>query len=314
LKHRWTLADMPEQHGRVVLVTGANDGLGFHVTAAFAGKGAHVIMACRNADKAVRAARALRSRQADASLEPVLLDLGSLASVERCAEQLSTRHDRLHIVMCNAGVMAVPFGLTVDGLEQQMGVNYYGHFALVGRLMSLIRRTPGARIVTTSSVAEHFGTLATLGTPPSAVAYSRWRAYADSKLAALMLALMLDEKFRKGGMDAKGLGAHPGFTRTNLRTIRLRTETSRWQRVQLQFYEAISASVDRGVLPLLCAATDPGLHGGEYIGVSGPGEIRGWPRITRGQRRAYDSELRHRLWQESEAVTGVRFADGFSDR
>jgi NAD(P)-dependent dehydrogenase (short-subunit alcohol dehydrogenase family) len=307
MKSRWTLDDMPDQHERTMLVTGANDGLGFHATAALAGKGAHVVMACRSTERAERARHDLLSRQADASLEIVVLDLADLRSVERCAAAVTGNRDALHVVMCNAGIMAVPFGLTSDGLEQQMGVNYFGHFALVGLLMPLIRRTPGARVVTTSSPGEKFGTLETLGRPPSAIGYHRWRAYCDSKLAILMLGLMLDEKFKTDGIDARGLSAHPGFTRTSLRTTRLRTETNPWQRLQLQFYEALSSPVERGVLPLLYAATAPEIRGGEYVGLSGLGEVRGWPRITRGQRRAYDPSLRRRLWEASEAATGIRF-------
>jgi hypothetical protein len=123
----------------------------------------------------------------------------------------------------------------------------------------------------------------------------------------LMFGLMLDEKFRKDGIDARGLSAHPGFTRTSLRTTRLKTERNPWQRLQLQFYEALSSPVERGVLPLLFAATAPEIRGGQYVGLSGLGEVRGWPRITRGQRRAYDRSLRQRLWEASEAVTGVRY-------
>jgi NAD(P)-dependent dehydrogenase (short-subunit alcohol dehydrogenase family) len=168
MKNRWTLDDMPDQRGRTALVTGANDGLGFHVTAALARKGARVVMACRSTERAERARHDLLVRQADASLEIVVLDLGDLHAVERCAAAVIGSHGALHVVMCNAGIMAVPFGLTADGLEQQMGVNYYGHFALVGRLMPIIRRTPGARVVTVSSPAEKFGTLAALDRPASA--------------------------------------------------------------------------------------------------------------------------------------------------
>jgi NAD(P)-dependent dehydrogenase (short-subunit alcohol dehydrogenase family) len=306
-KNRWSIDDMPNQHGRTALVTGANDGLGFHVTAALARKGAHVVMACRSTERAERARHDLLGRQPDASLEVVVLDLADLRSVERCAASVTANHDALHLVMCNAGIMAVPFGVTSDGLEQHMGVNYYGHFALVGLLLPLVRRTPGARVVTTSSPAEKFGTLAALAKPPSETAYHRWRAYCDSKLAMLMFALMLDEKFKKEGIDARGLSAHPGFTRTSLRTTRLKTETNPWQRLQLQFYEALSSPVERGGLPLLYAATAPGIRGGEYVGLSGAGEFRGWPRITRGQWRAYDQSLRQQLWEASEAATGVRF-------
>jgi NAD(P)-dependent dehydrogenase (short-subunit alcohol dehydrogenase family) len=292
--------------GRTALVTGANDGLGLHVTAQLVARGARVVMACRNLDKAERAKRALLELHADARLDVVPLDLGNLASVKACAEQVGAQYPGLDAIVCNGGIMAVPFGLTADGLEQHMGVNYYGHFALVARLMPVIRRTPGARVVTVTSLAEKLGRL-DLTSPVTADRYNRWRAYGDSKLAILMLAFMLDERFKREHIDAKGVGAHPGFARTHLRTTRLETERNWLQRLQLHMYEVLSAPAEQGVQPLLVAATDPALRGGEYIGLTGLGEIRGRPKITKAQSRAYDPALRAALWDKSEQLTGVRY-------
>ena len=294
---------------RTVLVTGANDGLGLHVTRELAARGARVVMACRNLEKAERAKRELLAPHRDAPLDPltvVPLDLGNLASVKACAEQVISRYPRLDAIVCNGGIMAVPFGLTTDGLEQHMGVNYYGHFALVGRLMPLIRHTPGARVVTVASLAEKLGRL-DLAAPVTEDRYNRWRAYGDSKLAILMLALMLDERFKREGIGATGVAAHPGFARTHLRTTRLETERNWFQRLQLQLSEAISAPAEQGVQPLIVAATDPALRGGEYIGLDGVGEIRGRPKVTKAQARAYDPALRAALWAKSEQLTGVRY-------
>jgi hypothetical protein len=202
--------------------------------------------------------------------------------------------------------MAVPYGKTKDNLEMHMGVNYYGHFVLIGRLMPLIKKTPGARVVTTSSGAEKLGRL-DLSTPVTAENYGRWRTYGDSKLAMLMLALMLDKKFKKEGLDAKALSAHPGFAKTHLRTTRLETEKNPWQRFQLRFYEMISMPAERGILPLLYAATDPNAEGGTYIGVSGLGEIQGEPKLSKGQKRAYDQNLRKELWEKSEQLTNLKY-------
>ncbi len=292
--------------GRTALITGANDGLGYHLTDQFVARGWRIVMACRNLDKAERAKRELIDLHGDAPLEIVPLDLGNLASVRSCADHVAARHPTLDAIVCNGGIMAVPFGLTVDGLEQHMGVNYYGHFALVGRLMPVVRRSPGLRVVSVSSVAEKFGRLE-LDKPLTAERYNRWRAYSDSKLAILMLALMLDERFKRQGIDAKGLGAHPGFARTNLRTTRLETERNWFQRLQLHAYELMSAPAEQGVQPLVFAATDPALRGGEFIGLTGLGEMRGRPTITRAQARAYDPALRAVLWAKSEQLTGVRY-------
>lgn len=303
----WSPSDIPDQTGRTALVTGANDGLGLHVTDGLAARGARVVMACRNLEKAARARRDLLARYPGAALDIVPLDLGNLASVKACAEHVATGYVTLEMIVCNGGIMAVPFGLTSDGLEQHMGVNYYGHFALMGRLMPVVRRSPGARVVTVTSLAEKFGRL-DLDRPPSADRYNRWQAYSDSKLAILMLALMLDERFKRDRVRAAGLAAHPGFARTHLRTTRLETERNWLQRLTLRVSEAISMPGERGAQPLLCAATSPDLQGGEYIGLTGIGEIHGRPRITRAQRRAYDPALRAALWARSEQLTGVRVA------
>ncbi len=307
IKKHWNLDDMPDQTGKIVLITGANDGLGFYLTKAFAQKRARaIIMACRNLQKAEKARQDILKLYPAATLNIVKLDLGDLQSVKACAERVMAEYDQLHIIMGNGGLMAVPYGQTKDGLEMQMGVNYYGHFALIGHLMPLIRKTPGARVVTTSSGAEKLGRL-DLTRPVSAENYGRWRAYGDSKLAILMLALILDEKFKQEGLDAQALSAHPGFAKTHLRTTRLETEKDPWQRFQLRFYEMISMSAERGALPLLYAATDPNAEGGTYIGVSGPGEIQGEPKLSKAQKRAYDQNLRKQLWETSEQLTGVRY-------
>ena len=297
---------MTDLTDRTVLVTGANDGLGLHLTDQLAARGARVVMACRNLEKAERAKRELLASHGDAALDVIPLDLGSLDSVKACADQVAARYPRLDAIVCNGGIMAVPFGLTVDGLEQHMGVNYYGHFALVGRLMPVVRRTPGARVVTVTSLAEKLGRL-DLTAPATADRYDRWRAYGDSKLAILMLALTLDERFKREGIDAKAVGAHPGFARTHLRTTRLETERNWIQRLLLRLSEVVSAPAEQGVQPLIVAATDPALRGGEYIGLNGLGEMRGRPKVTKAQARAYDPTLRAALWAKSEQLTGVRY-------
>jgi NAD(P)-dependent dehydrogenase (short-subunit alcohol dehydrogenase family) len=306
MKKNWNIDDMLDQSGKTVLITGANDGLGFYLTKAFAQKKALVIMACRNQEKAERARDEVLRLYPKAKLDIVKLDLGDLQSVKQCGEAVITNYDKLDVTLCNGGIMAVPYGKTKDGIEMHMGVNYYGHYALVGHLMPLIRKTPGARIVTVSSGAERLGRL-NLDDPPTEGKYNRWFAYGDSKLAMLMLALILDEKFKEDGADAKALSAHPGFARTNLRKTRLETEKSLWQRFQLHFYEMISMSAERGVLPLLYAASAPEIEGGEYIGVSGIGEVQGYPKITKGQKRAYSRALRVKLWEKSEQLTNVKF-------
>jgi len=302
----WNLENMPDQTGKTVLVTGANAGLGFLLTRSFAQKNARVIMVCRNQGKAADARDDVLAQFPDAELDIVSLDLANLKSVEQCASTLLDDYESLDIIMCNAGIMAVPYGTTEDGFEMHMGVNYYGHYALVGHLMPLVKKSPGLRIVTTSSLAEKQGKL-DLDSPPDEKSYNRWSSYGDSKLAMLMFALILNDKFKSAGIDAKGMSAHPGFAKTDLRTRHMKTEESLFQRFLLWVFEAMSMSGDRGVLPLLCAATDPEINGGEYIGVSGIGEIHGSPKVTKGQKRAYDTDLQEKLWKTSEEKTGVDY-------
>jgi NAD(P)-dependent dehydrogenase (short-subunit alcohol dehydrogenase family) len=306
LKKKWDLEDMPDQTGKTALITGANAGLGYHLTMAFAQRGARVIMACRDMAKAESVRTEAKERYPSCEVECLHLDLGDLQSVTSCADSVLGDHARLDVIMCNAGIMAVPFGATKDGLELQMGVNYYGHYALVGRLMPVIMKSPGIRIVTVSSFAEKIGKL-DLDSIPTEKTYHRWRSYGDSKLAMLMLSLTLNRKLQAAGVDAAALCAHPGYARTNLRTSRLETERNRVQRLLLNIFEMMSMSSERGSLPLLCAATDPEARGGQYIGVSGFLEIQGSPKLTEGQKRAYDESLQDRLWSVSERLTGVKF-------
>jgi len=307
MKKNWSMDDMPDQAGKTVLITGANDGLGYHLTRAFARKNAsRVIMACRNLAKAENVQSEITHQDPHSKLDILPLDLGDLQSVKAFSERVIAGYSRLDVLFCNGGIMAVPYGKTKDGLELHMGVNYYGHFAMVGCLMPLIKKTPGARVVTTSSSGEKF-TTRNFPNPPSERGYMRWFAYGDSKLAVLMLGLMLDEKFKREGIDAKALSAHPGLARTHLRTSRLDAEKDPLMRLQLRVFESISMPAERGILPLLYAATAPEVQGGEYIGVSGIGEIQGNPKITQGQRKAYDPRLRKQLWELSERVTGVSF-------
>lgn len=306
MKPDWGLRDVPDLEGKTFLVTGANDGLGLCMTRAMVEKGARVLMACRNVEKAHAARRDLLADRPRAALDVVAIDLAALESVRAAATAVRDTVKRLDGVLCNAGLMAIPFQLTEDGLEMQMGVNYYGHYALVGHLMPLIRRSPGVRVVTTSSAAERLGRLR-LDHPPTRASYRRWGAYCDSKLAVLMLALILDRKFRAEGVDAIALSGHPGFAKTNIRKTRLRSETNAWIRFQMAAFERMSFPAERGMLPLLYAATDPHARSGDYMGLTGFFEARGWPKVSRGQKRAYDHELQGRLWESSAQLTGVRY-------
>ncbi|MCB0948131.1 MAG: SDR family NAD(P)-dependent oxidoreductase [Mycobacterium sp.] len=182
----WSTKNIPDLHGKVAVVTGANGGLGLASAKALAGKGAHVVMAARNQAKAADAHAEILAAHPDASLEIVELDLGSLASVAAAAKQIGAKHRRIDILMCNAGVMAMPQGSTEDGFDTQMGINVLGHWALISHLLPIIVATPGARVVTLSSTAQHTGRAIDPADPHMRNNFDEWRMYGQTKLTKSM--------------------------------------------------------------------------------------------------------------------------------
>ncbi len=260
----WTTADIPDQSGRVALVTGANGGLGFETTRALAAKGAHVIMASRNQDKAIAAEASLRAEQPSVSLEIRSLDLASLRSVAALAESVARDFDRLDLLINNAGVMGIPEGRTEDGFEIQLGVNHLGHFALTAHLLPLLVSTSRSRVVSVTSTARHFGRPIDPEDPHLRGGYDEWRAYGQSKLANLHFAIGLDQRFRSAGADVASLIAHPGLSGTDLQSHSVRaTGGGRSQRFWEWLAHNTGMSPKRAVLAQLRAATDPHARGGQ---------------------------------------------------
>src|SRR5687767_538242 len=194
----WTVADMPDLAGRTIVVTGANSGLGYEGARAFAAKGADVVMACRNAEKGAGARAKIVAAHPGARVEVMALDLASLASVRRFAEELSARVERIDVLCNNAGVMALPRRETTDGFEMQIGTNHFGHFALTGLLLPKLLATPGARVVTQSSGAHRGGRM-DFDDLHARRRYRKWAVYCQSKLANLLFAFELDRRFRAKG-------------------------------------------------------------------------------------------------------------------
>ncbi len=294
----WSEAEIPDQRGRIAIVTGANGGIGFETARALAAKGARVVLACRNEAKGRDAERRIRAAlpSADVRFEP--LDLGSLASVRAFADGYRATSERLDCLCNNAGVMMTPRGRTTDGFETQIGTNHLGHFALTGLLLEALRRTPRARVVSVSSLV-HFAGRIDQGDLQSERSYSPTRAYAQSKLANLLFARELQRRFESAQIDALSAAAHPGSTRTDLQ----RHSRLMWAVVQVFSHEARS-----GALPTLYAATAPDVRGGEYFGPSGLAGCLGPPGRARSSRRSRDAAMARRLWELSEKLTGVSYA------
>jgi len=298
----WTAGDIPDQTGRTALVTGANSGLGFATSAALAGKGARVLMACRSPERAEAALERLRTRVPGAAVELVALDLASLASVHQAADDAAARTARLDLLVCNAGVMAVPRGHTADGFETQLGTNHLGHFALTGRLLPLLLAAPAPRVVVVSSGAHRAGRI-TFDDLMGERSYGRWKAYGQSKLANLLFVLELAHRATAAGLPLVAAAAHPGYAATGLQS----GQGARLLERLMQVGNAVLAqSAEAGALPSLYAATATDVRSGDYYGPS-LAELRGAPKKVGRSAAARDDAVARQLWQESERLTGVTY-------
>jgi len=309
---------MPAQTGRTVVITGANSGLGYEATEAFAGHGADVVLACRSIDRGRTAAEEIRDTLADApdwasapdagSLTVMELDLADLDSVASFAEQFEEHFDDLHVLCNNAGVMAIPHGETEDGFERQFGINHLGHFALTGYLLDDLRETEGeSRVVTQSSGAHEMGEV-DFDDLQREQSYSPWEAYGQSKLANLLFAYELDRRLDAADADVTSLGCHPGYADTNLQR---RGPEAAGSTLRLWGMKAANAvlgqSATKGALPMLYAATGPGISGGEYVGPGGLLNMRGAPELQESNAASRDEETADRLWTVSAELTGVEY-------
>ena len=305
----WTTAAIPDQSGRVALVTGASSGLGLETAKALAAKGATVVMACRSPLKGEEARQQLLSQlgqlpEAHGALDLLSLDLADLASVRAAAATLAERYGRLDLLINNAGVMAPPRTLTRDGFELQFGTNHLGHFALTLLLLPLLRAQEGARVVFVTSGAQYFGRIA-FDDLQGERSYDRWKAYSQSKLANVMTALELQERLRAEGSTVLALAAHPGLARTNLQPASVAMNGSKLEALAYRLMDPCFQSAAMGALPQLFAATAPEATPGGHYGPDQWGGMRGYPRAVRVAPAALDGSQRQRLWEVSEALTGV---------
>jgi len=306
----WIEMNVPDLTGKVALVTGANSGLGFETTKVLASKGAHVVMAVRDATKGESAACLIRAAYPAASLELRTLDLASLASIRACAASLLAEHDRLDLQIDNAGVMAIPYGKTADGFERQFGTNHLGHFALAGLLMPLVLATPAARVVTVSSSAHLFGQI-DFDNLNGERSYSKWGAYGQTKLANLLFAYELQRRLAAAGSAVISVAAHPGYANTNLQAVGAEMEGSKFgKQTAMLGNKLLAQSAAMGALPTICAATCANARGGDYFGPDGFMAQRGFPKKMLSSSRSHDQAAAARLWTISEQLTGVVFSFG----
>jgi NAD(P)-dependent dehydrogenase (short-subunit alcohol dehydrogenase family) len=304
----WTAADIPDQSGRIALVTGANSGIGLVAGRELAGAGAAVKLACRDTAKGKAAADAIRKSFPAADVEVLGLDLADLASVRELASGIGI--ERLDLLVNNAGVMASPRRETADGFELQLGTNHLGHFALTGLLLDKLKASPGARVVTVSSGAHRIGRI-NFDNLQGERHYMRWSAYGQSKLANLLFAFELNRRAEAAGLVLRSMAAHPGYAATNLQSsgpgIGGGITAVFNKTVMAVSNRLIAQSSEMGALPTLYAATFPDLPGGSYIGPDGLFEQRGHPKPVGCSGAARDPETARRLWEASEDLTGVEF-------
>jgi NAD(P)-dependent dehydrogenase (short-subunit alcohol dehydrogenase family) len=297
----WTAKDIPNQQGKVIVITGANSGVGYESAVAMAQKGARVIMACRSLDKGEQARQDLLKRAPGAAVEVLQLDLGSLKSVRTFADTFNACYDRLDILMNNAGIMVPPYGKTEDGFETQFGTNHLGHFALTGHLMPRLLDTPRSRVVNVSSGAYLNGHI-NFDDLQSEKRYDAWGAYAQSKLANILFTVELQRRLEAMCADVISVVIHPGFAVTNLQK---NMSSVRDQIMMMVFKPIGSQPADLGATYQLYAATAPDVRGGEFFG---PRYMLRGP-VVRVELRPHgrDTVAAARLWEVSEQLTGVRY-------
>jgi NAD(P)-dependent dehydrogenase (short-subunit alcohol dehydrogenase family) len=297
---KWTAADVPDQTGRVAIVTGSNTGLGYDTAQALAAHGAKVVLAVRDTDKGNAAAARIvgTSPTADVAVQP--LDLGSLQSIRTSAEELKAAYPRIDLLINNAGVMyPSPRQTTKDGFELQFGTNHLGHFALTGLLLENLLPVDGSRVVTVSSVGHrvlakiHFDDL------QWERSYNRVAAYGQSKLANLLFTYELQRRLGGHNEPTVAVAAHPGLSDTEL--------ARHMPSVLVPVVRLMSQSPAMGALPTLRAATDPAVQGGQYYGPDGIGESSGHPKVVKSSAQSHDQDIQGRLWTVSEELTGVSY-------
>ena len=295
-------SSIEDQSGRTVVITGASSGVGRQAAVVLAGAGANVVLACRDEAKASAVVDHIRAATPKAQVSVVLLDLASLDSVREAARRIGAEHERIDVLINNAGVMWSPRGTTADGFELQFGTNHLGHFALTGLLLERLLTVDGSRIVTVASPAHKQGRI-DFDDLQSVRRYRRSAAYAQSKLANLLFTYELQRRLTAKGVPTVALAAHPGGARSELnRNMPILVRGASWGLAR-----PITHSVEAGALPILHAAVDPAARGGEYYGPDGLFEFKGKPTRLESTSRSHDSEVQRRLWDVSEELTGVRY-------
>lgn len=303
---RWDVNKVPRMDGKTVVITGSNSGIGLEAAKVLASRGAEVTLAVRNVEKGEQAKRSILEESPGAMVSVSKLDLADLGSVKEFAENLLGSGRRLSVLINNAGVMAVPYARTVDGFEMQFGTNHLGHFALTGRLLPALLKTPEARVVVVSSMAHQSGKM-DFDNLDGSKGYRRFGAYGQSKLANLLFAYEFQRRLKASGSTVRCMACHPGFAATNLTSTGFGGRRPWVGKFVGGVANAMAQSAAMGALPTLMAATEDALHGGEYVGPASRTGMRGYPAVAVSSKASRSQEDAERLWEISERLTGVTY-------
>ena len=299
---KFDIEKAPLQSGKVAIVTGANNGLGFETTRALAKKDIEVIMACRNLEKAEGAKSKILKNNRNAKLHILELDLSEMQSVRQFAEKFINKFKRLDYLINNAGIMMPPFSLTKDGFESQFATNYLGHFLLTKLLFPLIKNTPNARVISLSSLAHKWHEIQ-FDDINFKKSYNKQKAYSQSKLACLMFGIEFDRRLKAANINAISVSAHPGVSDTNLTNSMPKV----FHFLATKVGSLLLQSAKDGAQPQLYAALGIDINGGEYTGPDGKGEIKGEATKVKPRSLAKNKEVAERLWSKTEEMLGEEF-------
>ena len=302
----WTITDIPDLTGKTVIVTGGNSGLGFESVKAFALKGAKVIMACRSIIKGEEAKKQILKFLPTADIIVMELDLADLKSIRNFASEFRKNYSRLDVLLNNAGIMMVPYGLTKDGFENQMGTNHLGHFALTGLLLGVLKKTSVSRVVNVSSMAHSSGEMDFNNLLyENGKDYSPLKAYGRSKLSNLLFTYELQRFFEKNKISCMALAAHPGLSDTNLGHYMM----EKWYfRLLMPLFFRMAQPASMGALPELRASVDPSAKPAEFYGPDGKRQMKGYPVVVQPKKKAFNKEDARKLWETSEKLTSVIYS------
>jgi len=302
---KWNIDKVPSWPGSVVIITGANSGIGYETALELAKKDMEVILACRNMQKAEEAQSNILQEYPQARIRTMRVDMSSQKEIRKFVTQFQRDYSKLHVLINNAGIMMSPYKVTEDGFENQFATNYIGHFALTGLLLPMLACAPGSRVITLSSLSYKWAKIQ-FDDLHAKRGYNKSKAYGQSKRACLIFAFELQRRLEAAGYDILSVAAHPGLSNTNLDRY--------FPALIRPLGSLFLQSAKKGALPILYAALDNTVKGGEFIGPDGFRQIRGYPTEVDADDYARDEEIAKRLWRISEEMTGVFYLTDTSSK